>query len=100
MKSESCADVDLFGDVIVTVDDVEKWLDAVPHLARYQVREREYYAKNWDVSNKIKLSKLEGLFDLLIAEHEPDNRITLPQALQRLTDSNYPSVNGDLNKEQ
>lgn len=54
--------LDLFGDVAVTTDDVEFWLDVVPKIPRTSPRRREYYAKAWDVVNKIKHSKLSGEF--------------------------------------
>lgn len=60
--------LDLFGDVVVTLDDVELWLDAVPQIPRNSPR-RNYYVKNWDVSNKIKAAKLAGIFDSIISSH-------------------------------
>ena len=57
-----CIDKDLFGDVIVTFDDVELWLDKVPvHLSDLP-RSRLNYIKNYDVANKIKAAKLNGFF--------------------------------------
>ena len=69
-----CSDLDLFGDVIVTVDDIERWLDAVPHIGRNQTRQGKNYAKNWNVANKIKLCKLDGTFEKVISEGAPDYR--------------------------
>lgn len=60
--------LDLFGEVVITLDDVELWLDAVPQLARDSPR-RKYYAMHYDLSNKIRKSKLDGEFDLLINKH-------------------------------
>lgn len=60
--------LDLFGDVVVTLDDVELWLDAVPQIPRNSPR-RNYYAKNWDVANKIKLAKRDGSFEKFINDH-------------------------------
>ena len=62
---------DLFGDVVITLDDVEMWLDAVPKLPRDSPR-RNYYAKNWDVANKIKSFKLAGRFEEIINKHLSD----------------------------
>jgi len=71
---QHCKDLDLFGEVIITIEDVELWLDAVPHIFRDQTRQREYYAQNWNVTNKIKLSKLDGSFEKLITERTLDRR--------------------------
>lgn len=57
--------LDLFNDVVVTLDDVELWLDLVALLPRNSPR-RDYYVKSWDVPGKIKAAKLAGLFDRLI----------------------------------
>ncbi len=65
-----CYDQDLFGDVIVTLDDVNLWLDTVPHLSGYSNSRRNYYATNNDVANKIKLSKYNGSFEKLIKDAE------------------------------
>lgn len=61
-----CYYSDLFGDIIVTVNDVNLWLDTIPLLKGCSNSRRNYYAKNNDVSNKIKLSKLNGSFEKLI----------------------------------
>lgn len=61
-QSPKYAGKDLFGDVVVTIEDVEMWLDAVPKIPRTSPLRREYYAKNWDVVNKIKAYKLSGEF--------------------------------------
>ena len=68
MLNLSCNDSDLFGDVVVTVDDVTHWLDAVPHLQHCANHRRLYYAKHWDLLNKIKESKRAGLFDSVISD--------------------------------
>lgn len=57
-----CLYSDLFGDVIVTVNDVNLWIDAVARLQGRANPTRNYYAINFDVANKIKLSKLDGSF--------------------------------------
>ena len=57
-----CIDKDLFGDVIITFDDVELWLDKVPvHLSALP-RSRIKYIKDYDVASKIKAAKLNGYF--------------------------------------
>ena len=57
---------DLFGDVIVTRDEVEQWVDVVARVPRSSPR-REYYIMNWDVAGKIKAAKLAGKFEAIIA---------------------------------
>lgn len=58
-----CRDSDLFGDVIVTYDDVELWMMSVPNFSAHTPTFRiEHYIKNCDVANKIKSAKLTGYF--------------------------------------
>lgn len=57
--------LDLFGDVVVTFDDVEIWLDSIPNLSD-KISRRRWYLENYDVCRKIKSSKLDGSFTELI----------------------------------
>lgn len=50
-----CIDKDLFGDVIITFDDVELWLGEIPKHLSNSPNARLRYAKEYDVS-KIKLN--------------------------------------------
>lgn len=61
-----CQDLDLFGEVVVTLDDVEYWLRCVPRLDD-DTRQNHVsdYINGWDVINKIKRSKLAGEFYIL-----------------------------------
>jgi len=68
-----CYDLDMFGEVIVTLDDVNLWLDTIPQISMCSNQRRNYYAQFNDVANKIKLSKLDGSFDLLIKAAENAN---------------------------
>jgi len=68
-----CYDSDLFGDIIVTVNEVNIWLDATANLRGRTQTSRNYYAENYDVANKIKLSKLDGSFYKVINEYEQSN---------------------------
>jgi uncharacterized protein YkuJ len=61
-----CYYSDLFGDVIVTVNDVNLWLDVVAKMQGATNQRRNYYAINNDVVSKIKLSKLHNQFEKLI----------------------------------
>lgn len=65
-----CFDSDLFGDVIVRVNEINIWLDYTARLNGRTITSRNYYAEFYDVANKIKLSKLNGSFKKLIEEHE------------------------------
>ena len=67
-----CYHSDMFGDIIVTLDDVNIWLDSVPELKHATQTRRNYYAENHDIANKIKLSKLDGSFEMLIKDLETD----------------------------
>jgi len=67
-----CYYSDMFGDVIVTLDDVNLWLDAIPDMYGATQTRRNYYAENHDIANKIKLSKLNGSFEKLIKDIETD----------------------------
>ncbi len=60
-----CSDSDLFGDVVVTLDDVDFWLDEVPKIPRTSPRRREWYFQNYNVVNKIKTAKRSGHFQEL-----------------------------------
>ena len=53
--------LDLFGEVIVTCDDVEHWLDTVPAVTLQGFR-RANYSRYWDVPGKVRAMILAGLF--------------------------------------
>lgn len=81
-----CIDNDLFGDVIVTRDDVETWLRSIP---RYDdgMRETqiEQYIAAYDVVNKIKRAKLDNSFYCLNDKFRTDLKnlsITLANVLK------------------
>jgi hypothetical protein len=65
-----CKDTDLFGDVIVTLDDVELWLDMIPRHLSNSPNARIRYAKNYDIANKIKVAKIDNSFYDLAADKE------------------------------
>lgn len=50
---------DLFGDVPVTLRDLELWLYKVAKLPHYH-RSRGTYARDWNIIGKIKREKLSG----------------------------------------
>jgi hypothetical protein len=65
-----CKDYDLFGDVIVTLDDVELWLDTVPRYLSNAPNARLRYAKNYDIASKIKVAKMNNTFYQLEADKQ------------------------------
>ena len=53
---------DLFHDISVTKDEIEEWIKReAPHISDTGYR-RDYYAKYWNVADKIKKAKKEGNF--------------------------------------
>jgi hypothetical protein len=58
-----CIDADLFGQVIVTISDVELWLEANTQVTPDNLSNRvTAYIKNYDVASKIAAAKLSGEF--------------------------------------
>lgn len=51
--------LDLFGEIPVTRDDVDTWLDVVPAYPRTSWR-RENYAASWNVPEKVRAAKAAG----------------------------------------
>lgn len=58
-------DRDLFGDVIVTHQDVRAWLLAVPKMDPDSYR-APHYVRGYDVTGKIARAKLAGTFEATI----------------------------------
>lgn len=65
-----CIDTDLFGDVIVTLSDVEKYLMSLPNFDYgTPTKKLEQYIKNYGVTSAIKSAKLNGgFYDLEIPD--------------------------------
>lgn len=57
---------DLFGDVIVTADDLRAWLSAVPKMDPDSPR-AAWYVERWNVVEKVKAAKLRGDFEEITA---------------------------------
>lgn len=58
--------LDLFGDVIVTLDDLHLWVSAVaPGFASSAIR-LDYYIRHWNVADKVRRAKLGGYFESTI----------------------------------
>lgn len=60
---------DLFGCVIVTRDDVDRWLLAVPRLCPDSPR-AAWYVRAYNVTEKIAAAKLAGEFEQLTQARE------------------------------
>lgn len=75
-----CLDSDLFGDVIVTLDDVELYLDNLPSInfnsSQYR---REQYSKTYPVASIIKSQKLSCEFYLLYVANKQRIQVTTYQ---------------------
>lgn len=55
--------LDLFGDIPVSLEEIEIWLDTVPRFSRDSPR-RKHYALYWNIPEKIKAAKRDGKFPL------------------------------------
>lgn len=47
---------DLFGESSITIDELNLWVESITVFTRHSPR-FDWYVKNWDVVNKIKLIK-------------------------------------------
>lgn len=70
---------DLFGEVVVTWEDVRLWLTTVPRIDPDGPRAGRYVL-NWNVPAKIRAAKLAGWFDQLQPARPVDHpRLRLDQ---------------------
>lgn len=58
---------DLFGEIIVTHDDVRTWVAAVAPAYTSSDRAFDHYVRGWRVVEKIKAAKAAGTFDASVA---------------------------------
>lgn len=58
--------LDLFGEVIVTEDDVQAWVEAVAPAFASNQRSFALYVRCWSVVDKIRVAKRTGTFDTTI----------------------------------
>lgn len=58
--------LDLFGDVIVTLDDLQLWVAAVAPGFASSASRLDYYIRVWNVADKVRRAKCEGYFDSTI----------------------------------
>lgn len=72
---------DLFGDIVVTLDDVLSWMLAVPGIPPTSPR-FAYYARFYNVIEKIKAAKAAGTFDRIVEPtDEPETNLRLYRVL-------------------
>ena len=60
--------LDLFGEIVVTVDDVAQWVAALAPAYMSSERAFERYVRLWDVAGKVRAAKLAGTFESTIAQ--------------------------------
>ncbi|MDR5739485.1 hypothetical protein [Caballeronia sp. LZ016] len=58
--------LDLFGEVIVTADDIRQWVCAVAPAFCSSERAFDHYVRAWRVADKVRAAKLDGTFDSTI----------------------------------
>jgi hypothetical protein len=58
--------LDLFGEVVVTYEDLEEWVSALaPGFAGNDQR-IAYYIRYWNVADKVRVAKQNGTFYLIL----------------------------------
>jgi hypothetical protein len=57
--------IDLFGEVPVTLHDLDMWCDYIGKAWPSEWR-KEWYIKNWNVADKVRRGKLDGSFFRLV----------------------------------
>ena len=58
--------LDLFGQVVVTYEDLELWVSALAPGFAISEQRMAYYIRHWDVAGKVARAKLAGTFDSTI----------------------------------
>lgn len=58
---------DLFGDVAVSLREIELWLFKVPRIPHYSTK-RAWYAKGWNIIDKIKRAKRDGTLPEILGD--------------------------------
>jgi hypothetical protein len=70
--------LDLFGDVVVTTDELRQWVAAIAPAWCSSDRSLSFYIRQWNVADKVRHAKLAGTFDATI-----ENAATRRAALAR-----------------
>ncbi|RQQ65540.1 hypothetical protein [Burkholderia stagnalis] len=68
--------LDLFGEIVVTHDDVAQWVSALAPAYMSSERSFERYVRLWDVAGKVRAAKASGTFESTIAAAR-DRRATI-----------------------
>ena len=68
--------VDLFGEVVITQQDISLWLLHVPRIHPDSPR-AVHYVRSWDVAGKVREAKLAGRFESLTTP-----RLLEPESLE------------------
>jgi len=58
--------LDLFGQVVVTYEDLELWVSALAPGFAHNEHRRAHYIERWNVADKVARAKLAGTFDSTI----------------------------------
>lgn len=58
--------LDLFGDVVVTHDDLCLWVSALAPGFAGNTQRMAYYIERWNVADKVRRAKLSGTFETTI----------------------------------
>jgi hypothetical protein len=58
--------LDLFGQVVVTYEDLELWVSALAPGFAVNDHRRAHYIARWNVADKVARAKLAGTFDATI----------------------------------
>lgn len=64
------AAADLFGDIPVTVSDLQRWAIMVAGIAPHSPRYAQY-VRAWNVADKVRAAKRDGSFDRLTDTDDP-----------------------------
>ncbi|PMS38467.1 hypothetical protein [Trinickia symbiotica] len=58
--------LDLFGEIVITNDDINAWVSAVAPGFFIDERRRAWYVRTWNVVDKVARAKRDGTFDATI----------------------------------
>ncbi|MDN7182526.1 hypothetical protein M0D69_31805 [Caballeronia sp. SEWSISQ10-4 2] len=71
---------DLFGEVVVTHDDLYAWVEAVAPAYTSSTLSFEHHVRGWSVVEKVRRAKLDGTYETTI-EKALESRATLVRRL-------------------
>lgn len=87
-----CIDLDLFGQVIVTISDVELWLENSRFTYDNNPNRVKAYIKNYDIARKIAAAKLSGEFYKLEAPRKEFTKDILETCFIRYVEPPEPTT--------